>query len=164
MQIKLTKTEQSFNSIADEYRQKEQQIFPSKIDSGKIAKILELFSLQMENLDTLWEDSHFEINKISISNPIASKGKRYFKTPTIINFTSDEKNIHEFITFLQKQELPKEFFVGATDGRVEPTALQFLKDNLLPMIQIQSIKISPDKEKKDRFSVQLELMFFSNIK
>jgi len=164
LENKLTKVEQEFNAVADEYRQKEKQIFPTTIDPGKIAQILELFALQMENLDTLWQDSHFEVTKISIGKPMLIKEKRYFETSSTINFTSDEKNIYEFINFLQNQELPKEFLNGEKDGRVEPTVLQFLKDNLLPIMQIQAIRISSEQDEEDRFAVQLEIKFFSNIK
>jgi hypothetical protein len=164
LQSKLTKIEQEFNSIADEYREKEIKIFPSAINPNKIAEILELFALQMENLDSLWKDSHFEINKISIEKTTALKGRRYLETPSSIDFTSDETNIKKFFKFLQTQEIPQEFIIGVTDGRVDPTALQFLKDNLLPMMHIELVKISPETDKKDRFKVQLKIVFFSNIK
>ncbi len=159
-----TKIEREFDSISNQYRKKESQIFPKKIDPIKIVKILELFALQLENLDTIWKDSHFKINKVSFGQSARKDEKTYYETPTTISFTSDEKNIKEFIKFLQTQKLPNGFLTGVDDGRIDPTALQFLKDNFLPISHIRSIKFLQTKDENNHISVQFEIIFFSNIK
>ena len=57
----LEKMESEFERLAGPYVVREKQWFPKTIDTGKVVKVLELYALQLENLDSTHHDSKFEL-------------------------------------------------------------------------------------------------------
>ncbi|MDH3324746.1 MAG: hypothetical protein OEL89_03850 [Candidatus Peregrinibacteria bacterium] len=162
--LKLNEIENEFKEKSDPYLNEEKQIFPETIDTGKITKIIELFALQLENLDSNNHDSYFSIEKLNFTKSKKEKDQDYFQMQANIDFLSDRENINEFIKFLQTGKLSERFEKGLEEKKVEVVAFKFLKSNLLPLIQIESIKISPQNSNDkifDKYSGKFQIKLFS---
>ena len=157
----LSQKEIEFNEKAESFIGLENQIYPEKLKYQKLARILELFALSLDNFDTRSRDSKFVIEKINFSKSSRLKGKPYFQTEVNMKLISDSENIRTFITYLQNQSLPEIF---ENSKQIDPSVYLFVKNNLLPLAHIQSIRMEPVNAKDkndDTFDVSLNLTFFS---
>ncbi len=79
----LNALQNKFNEESAEALAKEKQFYPERIDANKIAKILEIYGLQLENLDFKTRDSIFSIEKLNFGKATKVKEKDYFYNKTI---------------------------------------------------------------------------------
>ncbi|MCF7831123.1 hypothetical protein K9M41_03980 [Candidatus Gracilibacteria bacterium] len=158
------KKEIEFNLAASPYLTREKQIFPETVDIVKVAKILEIYALQLENLDSKLHDSYFELSKISFSKSKRVKGKNYATTTISLVFSTDRQNLESFVRFLQTGKLSARFKKGKDNGQIQLVDYKFLEDNLIPLAQIDSIKAVPEKSRGDNdsnLSVKMSVSIFS---
>ncbi len=152
--------ELEFNTVAAPYLGGEKQIFPQTFDMRKITKILEIYALQLENLDSKSHDSHFELTKLGFGEPKKEAREPYSATQVSLVFSTDRENLEEFVNFLQTGKLSKRFQDGKDKNQIQLVDYKFLEDNLLPVAQIESIKSSQDKV-SGYMETQIPLNFFS---
>ncbi len=151
-----------FNNVAGPYLSEEKQIFPSKINVEKVTKILELYALQLENLDSRSRDSHFDLNKISFGASRREIGKMYASTDLTLSFSSDRENLETFVDFLQTGALSERFQAGKEQGQISLVDYKFLEDNLLPLVHVESINASAkENNSSEWFTVQMRAKLFS---
>jgi len=158
--LKLEQIEAEFNLIAGPYLVREKQWFPKELDTGKIVKILELYALQLENLDSVYKDSKFQLTKVTFGKTQATKKEPHSLTDFSLNFKTDEENFEDFLLFLQSGELSEKLKIGKKKGQIELVDYKFLENNILPLVHINSIKTTLDK-KDNTLNVQLKAIFFS---
>jgi len=164
MKQKTEEKEIEFNLAASPYLTREKQIFPEKIDIVKLAKILELYALQLENLDSKLHDSYFELTKLNFSKSKQVKNKNYASSTASIVFSTDRQNLETFVHFLQTGKLSARLKKGKENGQIQLVDYKFLEDNLLPISHINSIKAVPENKSKERsgnLSVKLSISIFS---
>lgn len=158
---KKDEIERRFNETKESFVDIENQIFPNEIEEYKIVRILETFSILMKNLESvLFKDSHFELESLTFSKP--KKVGEKTETNLNIKFSANDENIRQFVKYLQKGILPENFIKMESNSD-----LLYLEDNLLPLMHINSIKISEEKSTNKEltvphFSVQLQVILFSH--
>lgn len=158
---KMNEIEVNFNNTKEEYIDIENKIFPEKIEVYEIVRILETFSILMKNLESvLLKDSHFELESLNFGKTKKTQGKS--ETTLRIKFSANDENIRKFVKYLQKGILPADFLKMESN-----TDLLYLEKHLLPLVNINSIKIAEEKESNKElqvphFSAQLELVLFSH--
>lgn len=152
--------EKKFKETAEGFVQEERQLYPDKIDTNKIAKILELFSLN----ETIVNGR----NALTISNlsfGIGNNTKSQTQATRVsITLESDQDSLRSFIQFLQSGKIPESFERAKAQKPISPinaSEYQFLKNNLLPMCLIDSIKASPTEEGSKILKTTIQLRFFS---
>ncbi|MCF7812296.1 hypothetical protein K9M59_01690 [Candidatus Gracilibacteria bacterium] len=156
-----------FNLIAGPHLEGEKQLFPEEIDAAKIARILELYALQLENMDTQTRNSYFQLSKVSFGHTTPIKNKNYSSTDTTLSFTSDRENLETFVRFLQTGKLSERFKTGKEREQITLVDYKYLEDNLLPIAHIDALKIAShqgDAKKlgiPEFFEVQAKIIFFS---
>lgn len=162
LQIEFDEIKAEFDEAASEIRQKENQIFPEAIDTNKIIKILELFSLVLTyDLDG---SSYFSLDTVNFAGNRPKKDQEYAQLMTTIKAVGTKKDINNFVDFIKTGEIPK-----AVDKQVRSASdltidLQFLRQNLLPLASLNSIRINKYNSKntvKDLLSVELQVNFYS---
>lgn len=158
-EAELLEIENTFKDLAGPFLIRESQMYPEYIDSKKISKVLELYALQM----SLVENTPFELVKLSIGGTSKVQDKEYYKTSVDVSFTATQKMLEEFIHYLQTGEFTKKFEAARSTGQLDPRAYTFLKENLLPIAQIQSIKIADENVDgiSGQISVNIQFTFFS---
>jgi hypothetical protein len=152
--------ELEFNTLAAPYLTDEKQIFPQTFDMRKITKILEIYALQLENLDSKSHDSHFELTKLGFGEPKKEAREPYSITQVSLGFSTDRENLEEFVNFLHTGKLSERFKDGKDKNQIQLVDYKFLEDNLLPIAQIESIKSSYE-ESTGSLETQIQLNFFS---
>ena len=166
MEQKFNETKNKFEEEALPYLARERQLFPKRIQVGKIAKILELYALGLEVLDTPSYDSVFELNSISFGKRQGEKGKKYTFVDAKLKFRTDEKNLKDFVLFLQSGKI-SDRFAAAKGKTIDISDFKFLKKELLPISHIQSVTIAKEKNKGDVpqniLNAQIEVRFFSQL-
>ncbi len=158
--LKLEQTEAEFDIVAGPYLVREKQSFPKKVDTGKIVKILELYALQLENLDSVYKDSKFQLTKALFGKTQPVEKTPYSITSFSLNFTTDEVNFQDFIHFLQTGEISEQLKTGKEKGQIEIVDYKFLENNILPLVHIDSIQTTLD-DKTNTLNVRLKANFFS---
>ncbi|MCF7918198.1 hypothetical protein K9L27_04385 [Candidatus Gracilibacteria bacterium] len=153
-----------FNIVAGPHLEGEKQLFPESIDTAKVARILELYALQLENLDTQNKDSYFVLEKLSFGTTQKEKAQSYSATDLTLGFSTDEENFETFVRFLQSGTLSERIQKGKDRGQIQLVDYKFLQDNLLPILHIDSIKIS-SREKvgtgNTSLDIQMKIRLFS---
>ncbi len=156
----LEKKEAEFDLVSGPYLVREKQWFPQEVDTGKIVKILELYALQLENLDSMYSDSKFQLTKVLFGKTQQVNKKSYAATNFSVYFSCDRENLRDFIQFLQTGELSERLAIGKSRGQIELVDYKFLENNLLPLIQLESIQMTSD-EKMGTINVRLRANLFS---
>jgi len=169
LQKKLNENREIQNELENEFSQKANektiegaQFLPEEIDTDKIAKILELFALQLNNLNS-GKGGSLVLKQLNFSKTTTIKNSNpsYSSTTASMNFVADQESIFETIRFLQTGEIPNSFFSAELSGILESRDITFLKNNHLPIAQIQSIKISPNMGDEKMFRANFTVNFFS---
>ena len=154
-----------FDDESKPFLVREEQIFPKVIDISKIAKILEIFSLQLDLLSSDAINSYFELDKVSFGKRTKMQNRPYTYTEVNISILTDKENLKEFIIFLQTGNLSNRFEQAKNSRILNSKDHQFLKDNLLPLVNIESINIIEDNKSKSEggLKVNLKVRFFSQV-
>ncbi|MCF7906275.1 hypothetical protein K9L63_03775 [Candidatus Gracilibacteria bacterium] len=152
--------ELEFTTLAAPFIGTEKQLFPVSIDIRKITKLLEVFALQLENLDSQSHNSRFDLTKIGFGQTKREKGEPYSSTTLSLNFITDRENLVEFVHFLQTGELSERLKQGKERKQIQLVDYKFLEDNLLPVAHIDSIKSSEQKD-DGLLNTQIQLRLFS---
>jgi len=142
-QVKLNETtknkKEEFKLKSAPYRKKEKQVFPNDIDIVKIARVLELFSLQLQNAN-----QYFELNKVNFGSK--SKKTNSSQLNISLNFSTDLLNLKRFIKYIQKGEIPE---IIEQTKETDITAYSFLKNNKVPIAHIDKLDFGPSKAKNE---------------
>lgn len=150
--IDLGNKKRQLEDFRKEKKLEELQVFPESIDVHKIIQILELYTLQLKNLDGLYSSSFFELKNVDFKKTKNNKNDEYSETIVDLEFESDEENFKEFILFLQSGDLSQRFEEGVRNEQIDDSVYQFLTTNLLPVLHIESLtytKMTPKKEQRD---------------
>ena len=136
-----------------------------KIDSAKVARILEMYALGLEILDTDFRDSRFYLNDLTIAKRSKEKGANFTFQEAKITILTDIENLKEFILFLQTGKISERFEMGRAEQIIETADYKYLTDNLLPLCHIESLSISESKkeEQEGELKVPLEVKFYSQL-
>lgn len=142
--LKLSSIEKEFNRIAKDFLKEEKLLFPESVNINNIAKVIELYSIQYSLID---ENSKFELNSISFSK---LEGDNYTKLSASMSITSSEKSLKDFIYFIQNNKLPEKLLSAQNSQssilRDDISTIKFLRDNILPIANIESITSTKDEE------------------
>ncbi len=160
---KLTEIEKEFNKIAKDFLKKEKLLFPENIDTDKIAKILELYSLQYSLINPT---SLFEISSISFSK---QESENYTKTSVNLSIKSNKDSLKDFIFYIQNNSLPSKLINAQnTPGSLiseDVSTKNFLRENTLPIANIESIISNKDEDSKNvipgLLNTEIQVNFFS---
>lgn len=164
LELKAEKTrheevQKKFQEEADPFLKEEKQLYPKKIDTNKIAKILELFSLN----ETIVNGR----NSLIITNltfGVSNDSKTQTQSTRVsLSMESDSSSLRSFVQFLQSSDLPPSFETTKEQTRspINTSEYQFLKNNLLPVVLIDSIKSAPLEAGSHLLKTTIQLRFFS---
>lgn len=125
----------------------EGQIFPKTVDTHKIATIFEMYALQLKNLTEKLYIPYFELQSVhfgrtqTVLNP-DDDTKNHNVTDVTLSFETDEVNFKDFVVFLQTGRPSIRIHEGAKPQSklVQEAIYQYLKDNLVPLLHIDSIQ------------------------
>jgi len=164
-QKKIRNQEQEkFDQLAKGTLSVESQRFPETINTNKIAKILEIYTLQLN----LSRKTYAELKTISFSTTRPSNTSDYFEMPITVSLLIDKDSFERYVEFLQTGIYDQQLTVDtiSPENKGETAALEFLDNNLLPLLHIRSISFTEDGElsetfPKEVYSVQLQLSLFS---
>ncbi len=156
--------QEKFDQLAKGTLAVEDQRFPYQIDANKIAKIIEIYALQLNLSRTTFVD----LQTLSFSTARPSDGTDYYETIVNMALYIDENSLKRFIDFVQTGLYDNQLTVDtiSPENKGETAALEFLDDNLLPIAHIRSINLSEDSSANTEFprkiySAQMQLVFFS---
>ncbi len=160
----LKRLKDEFNEKAKEKLIKESQLFPVIINTSKVAKILELYALQLNLLDTRKRDSFFRLESLNFSERRRDEKGFYTFQEATMKFKSDQENLEEFIHFLQTGEISERFLKGKESGIIETADYKFIEENLLPLGHVENLAVTSDKKTKGKLkNVQIRVKFFSQL-
>ncbi len=154
----LSMLQSEFDATSAPYMIEENQLLPKTVDIEKISKVLELYSLQLQLLDP---NSTLDITNLSFSGTQKLKNEKVARTGLTISCNTTETDLKKFIDFLQTGKLTTDFETGKETGRVKMEVYEYLMENLLPIIHIESLNISTEKEKTNIFKTTLRITLFS---
>ena len=150
-----------FEEAAKPHLEAQKQLFPTTIDITKSARIIELYSLQSNILDTN-TDHTFELKNLNFSKSRQNKEVTHNFSDITLDFQTDKESLEEFIEFIQKGTLPKRFTdaLENPDTTTDIADLNFLQENTLPIAHIQTLSI---KEKDGIIDTKIQIRFFSQL-
>lgn len=158
---KLNSLENDFKQKADPFLKEEKHVFPEKIDSDKVIRVLEIYALTLRDIGVL-EESPFSLNSVNMGS--ASRVRALvMKTPLTISIQTNKENLIEFIDFLQQRSLSQRMSEARNNGIIPATDYKFLQNELLPLINIDSISISESGGKEGDENPILSVQINSNM-
>lgn len=166
LKSKKSRVQADFQLAASGFQEREKQVFPESIDPHKVARILEIYALSLENLRSKSYASHFEIKNLNIGNTNKDASNNRSKTPLSMVFSADERNMKTFIEYLQSGELSDRFVQGYQLSQIKLIDYKYLENNILPVMLIDSIRIKPiareeNSPTRERFDIDLQATMFS---
>lgn len=162
LQIKFDIAKADFDKAASDIQAKEKQLFPESIDTSKIIKILELYSLLL-NFDINGQ-SQFSLESVNFSSSQLNQEAGYATLKASIRAIGTKEDINEFVDFLKTGEVPEEQAQKKEDETGLRIDLRFLNQNLLPLASLNSLRItqySGPEKRADLLSVELQVNFYS---
>lgn len=164
-QKKIRNQEQEkFDQLAKATLNEEAQRFPKTVNPNQVAKILEIYALQLN----LSRKTFVDLKTISFSNTRPSDSGQYQEMPVSISIDIDESSLKRFIAFLQTGTYDSQLTVDtiAPENKGETAALEFLDNNLLPLIHLNSVNITKNEDSSQDFprtvfSVQIQAAMFA---
>ncbi len=158
----LENIKKEFNKVAKDFLKEEKLLFPESINTDKIAKVLELYSLQYSLINN---NSYFEISSISFSKQSTDN---FTKTSVSLSIKSTKESLKDFIYYIQKNKLPQRLVLAQKSNpfiaKDKSTSL-FLKQNSLPIANIESIVSNKNKDKDvvipGLLDTEMQINFFS---
>ena len=156
--LKLSSITNQFNKVAKDFMIEEKMLFPEDISTDKIAKILELYSIQYSLIDS---NSLLTLNSISLSK---SEEEENRKISANISLTCSKSTLKSFIKFIQTNQLPENLI----NAQNSPSSLlsndvstsKFLKENRLPIANIEAITSSENSEDSSLLETDIQINFF----
>lgn len=144
---------------------KEDQLFPKVISTSRVARVLEIYALQLDLISAATVNAGFELEKIAFGKRTRMKGRSYTFSEANLSLLTNGDNLKEFIWFLQSGELSPLFVQAKASNILNPTDYAFLEDNLLPLMNIDQISITEDKKAsfEGALKVNLKIKFFSQL-
>jgi len=167
LDLKIEDIREEFDQKSKPKLQEERQTYPEMIDHKKIAKLLEVFAEQLENTGGF---GTFSLDSVNFGK---TREKRKDDTSSTTDLTievlSNQENIEKFVKYLQTSQIPEEFLEEEWKEILELQDITTLSDNLVPLININSLRITPIKKNKDSteiltapLKVQIEASLFSH--
>lgn len=156
--------QEKFDQLAKSTLNVEKQRFPETVNVNQVAKVLEIYMLQLN----LSRKTYVDLKTISFSNSRQSESGNFYEFPVTISLSIDENSLRRFIDFLQTGLYDKQLTVDtiSPENKGETAALEFLDNNLLPILHIRSINLT--EEQKDGtdfprkiFNAQIQVALFS---
>ena len=156
--VNLEKKTAEFNTMAFAFLSKEKQLFPEKIDTAKISRILELYSLQAS---AIFNSPNFRINSLSFGATQKKKNQKYSSTSCSMSFLGSKQDLETLVEFIQDGQLPTEFEQAKdVENLLDLKAYTYLQNNKLPLATIDSIKFTPDKDTGE-LNNSISIIFYS---
>ena len=157
--IELEEVKNRFFEEAKASLERESQFYPKEVSIFKMAKILEIYALLLNyELDS---NTFFDLESVNFSDTRDSSSSPYKITSAAITFSGSKDNINNFIDYLEKGELPSSISRKFRDNDDTSVDFLFLKQNLLPIATIESVRISDNDPLVDGQLVQLQVTFYS---
>jgi len=160
--------ENKFTEAAKKNASLEEQLFPKKIDSSKIAQIFEIYGLLLDPQTQSLKKrrSVFEIKTLAIGNTSPKKNSKYSITPINMNLDIDKNNLKKLLTFLRDNKISDKLRDKIVDQATEGDAsINFLENNILPVNTISSLSLdkvdSKDYSYTEIYNVQLQIVLYS---
>ncbi len=148
-------------TVAREVIEEEKQTFPANLNTATIARILEIYALQLENLDTRLYDSHFQLQNLDFGNTKSFEETGINETSVSIKVSSDYQNLREFVLYLQTGEISDRVERGRENKQIATNDYTFLENNLLPVMNIDSIQINQQQADERLLDIEIQGRFFS---
>ncbi len=144
--LNLSSVKREFENLAQSSMQEEYSLFPKKIDTNIIAKILELYSVQYSLISP---NSTFTLNSISFSE---DSDENATKTRMNVSIVCNKTSLKDFIYFIQNNDLPLSLKNAQKSSnsilKNDIPSINFLKENKLPIANIYSISFSEFTDNK----------------
>lgn len=159
----LDTIEEDFNRIAKDFLKEEKALFPNNIDTNKIARVFELYSIQYSLIDST---SLFDLESISFST---QSSENYTKTSVNMSIISTKDSLKDFIYLIQSNQLPVKMLNAQNSSTSllasDISTVKFLRGNILPIANIESIISSKDDEaigdENGLMNTDIQINFFS---
>lgn len=156
--------QEKFDQLAKATLNEEAQRFPESVNANQVAKILEIYALQLN----LSRKTFVDLKTLSFSNTRPSKDGQFQEMPLSISIDIDESSLKRLINFLQTGVYDSQLTVDtiSPENKGETAALEFLDNNLLPLMHINSINITQNEAiaaefPRTVFSVQIQAAIFA---
>lgn len=137
--------------------EKEDKIFPAYIDTFRIANVLEVIALQLENID-INRDAKFSLEGIRFSG--AEDMGSIVANKANISVQGDAESIKEFLNFIKNGEIPEKVIQGEAAKIVSTKIMNTLQTELLPVATVERVQISTGR-KDDILKTTLLVHFYS---
>lgn len=155
LEIKITEQENLRDEKGKDFIRRESQWLPEKLETARIAALLEMLTLQLENLD-FERDAHFNLKTLQFPTS-TDKDNTY---PVTMTFSTDAPNLKLFIDYLQNGTIPQVIRRGVNQKFITPNILSTLESYSLPLAKIKEIQINQD-DRNNQLKVSLKLNFYS---
>lgn len=147
----LINVEKEFESLASPYLAAEEKTFPAVLDSDKISKSFEIYSL----LASIADRKTFEIKTLSFGESTYNEELEANELSVSLTFTASQASAQKFIGYLQTNKLPTEILQS---GEFE--LRNFIKNNPLPIATIQNLNFEEQTDDPSLQSVTMQLDLF----
>lgn len=167
--IERDEAEEEFERIAKPEREIERQILPQNIDTRRIVKILEIFSIQLLNIIEEDYDPVFRLDSLNIGSPSRDDSvPGVQRTLFTLNITTDQQNLETFIRFLQTNTIPPRLERAKNNGLISDEELpdyKLLETQKLPIMIIDNLTKSSaaTPENPTALRVSLSVFFYHQI-
>jgi len=156
--------QEKFDQLAKATLNEEAQRFPKIVNPNQVAKVLEIYALQLN----LSRKTFVDLKTLSFSNARPSRDGQYQEMPVSISVDIDEASLKRLINFLQTGAYDSQLTVDtiSPENKGETAALEFLDNNLLPLMHLNSINITKNEKSSQDFprtvfSVQIQAAMFA---
>ncbi len=159
------KLKNQFNKAAELNANLEEQLFPQKISSSKVAQVFEIYSLLLKEAGG--RSAVVDLKSLNIGSTSPQKGENYSTTSVNINIDIDKTNFKRFLTFIQNNKISNKLkdAIISKSSKANPS-IDFLENNILPIGTVSAIGINKIESKQyssriEVFNVQLQLLLYS---
>jgi hypothetical protein len=163
----LKQVQAEFDEKSEKHRKQSMQLFPKKLDTTKIVRILELYTLGLGRTNHSYDQTYgIELTNINFGTTKENKEKKRHETTVSIGLNTTLKNLKIFIEFLQRGEMDPEIAAKINSEQDNKGLLDYFENKYyLPIAHIQSIKITKNKEGRKSNNIKqqttLQVIFFS---
>lgn len=167
LNLELQQIRSVFEKEAGETLILEQKTLPQRVSTDKIAQVLEVFSIEIDNFD-LVNNSVLRLNNISFSEPMADEELGVTYVTTNISLEASRENIPKIIQFIQGGKVPEDYMQKAESNSsiINSANYQFLKKHGIPIATIAQLQSNLQKKQNQAsgaevYDVKIRANFYS---
>ena len=151
VELRHQEVEAIWSQQSNEAIEIENQILPKTIDVKKITKVLEVLAGQLKTVGGF--DESFSLDQLAFGQDAKDEKSVKFT----LTITATQENLHTFITYLQTSKLPdtEEWNILRDTYAGSLSDFNILDENLIPLINIDSIRSTPTKDVQKQTGYQL---------